>query len=45
MMSPRDTSLVEEEGAEVDLADQDGVEREKELLNPTASTEIVPHYI
>ena len=28
MMSPSDTSLVEEEGADVDGADQDGVERE-----------------
>ena len=28
MMSPSDTSLVEEEGADVDGADQDGAERE-----------------
>ena len=30
MTSPRDTSLVEEEGANVDGADQDGVEQEGE---------------
>ena len=28
MMSPSDTSLIEEEGADVDGADQDGAERE-----------------
>ena len=28
MMSPSDTSLVEEEGADVDGVDQDGAERE-----------------
>ena len=28
MMSPSDTSLVEEEGADVDGADRDGAERE-----------------
>ena len=28
MMSPSDTSLIKEEGADVDGADQDGAERE-----------------
>ena len=34
MMSSRDTSLIEKEGADVDGADQDGVERLKEVTNP-----------
>ena len=34
MMSPSDSSLVEEEGADVDGADQDGVEREGEAADP-----------
>ena len=28
MMSPKDTLLVEEDGADVDRADRDGIERE-----------------
>ena len=34
MMSLRVTSLEEEEGADVDEADRDGVERVKEVANP-----------
>ena len=34
MMSPSDTSLVEEEGANVDGADRDGAEWEGEVANP-----------
>ena len=38
MMSPSDTSLVEEEGADMDGADQDGAEREGGAADPDAST-------
>ena len=38
MMSPSDTSLVEEEGADMDGVDQDGAEREGGAADPDAST-------
>ena len=38
MMSPCDTSLVEEAGADMDGADQDGAEREGGAADPDAST-------
>ena len=34
MMSPKVTSLIEEEGVDVDGADQDGVEQEGEVVDP-----------
>ena len=38
MMSPSDTLLEEEEGADVDGADWDGAKWGEELLNPSAVT-------
>ena len=38
MMSPSDTSLVEEEGADMDGVEQDGAEREGGAADPDAST-------
>ena len=45
MMSPRVTSLEEDEGA--DVVEQNGMELNgrEELLNPTALTETAPRYI
>ena len=34
MMSPSDTSLVEEEGADVDGVDRDGAERDGGVVDP-----------
>ena len=39
-MSPSDTSLEEEEGADVDEADRDGADMREELLTQIASTKL-----